>query len=57
MRNAKEELLKHIGCRKVKYVFIRYREEYSEGKLIIKGTLEEVLNLLDFTYDSGYGGQ
>ena len=50
--NAKEELLKHIGDREVKYVVVFFRRNKS-----IQGTLDEVLPRLDFKYDSGYGSQ
>lgn len=53
--NAKEELLKHIGDREVKYVRVisgGYRKT-----AVIEGTLDEVLPSLDFKYDSGYGSQ
>lgn len=49
--NAKKELIDHIEDRNVKYVCVNY------FKREIKGTLPEVLPLLDFEYDSGYGGQ
>ena len=51
--NAKTELLAHIKERKVKYVYVRKIEDEEE----IEGTLEEVLPLLDFDYEAGYGSQ
>lgn len=53
--NAKEELLKHIGAREVKYVRVisgGYRKT-----VVIEGTLDEVLPRLDFKYNNDYGGQ
>ena len=50
--NAKEELLKHIGDREVKYVRV-----YRGNNKVIEGTLDEVLPSLDFLYDNGYGSQ
>lgn len=52
--NAKQELLKHVKDREVKYVLIARASEPEDG-LAIQGTLEEVLPLLDFEYDDGYG--
>lgn len=54
--NAQKELLEHIGTRKVDFVSVAIRQCYSSPKEI-KGTLEEVLPLMNFEYDSGYGGQ
>lgn len=47
--NAKEELLKHIGAREVKYVVVFFRRNKS-----IQGTLDEVLPRLDFEYTHGW---
>ena len=52
MTNARAELQSHIesiGAPAVYYVSVSF------GKFA--GTLEEVLPLLDFNYDSGFGGQ
>ena len=57
MNNAKKELIEHIGDRKVEFVSIAYRKDYGEQPARIKGALEDVLLLLDFDYDDGYGGQ
>lgn len=54
--NAKEELLKHIEGREVKYVRVIREMTYDE-KETIEGTLDEVLPRLDFEYDNGYGRQ
>lgn len=61
--NAKQELLKHIGDRGVKYVHIVLEGcvviggKWGDNPQTISGTLDEVLPGLDFDYDSGYGGQ
>lgn len=55
--NAKEELIEHIGDRNVKYVHIIFGDEYSKDRRTISGTLTDVLPLLNFEYDEGYGGQ
>ena len=54
--NAKQELLDHIEDREVKYVRVA-RNDYPEDDILIQGKLKEVLPLLDFDYDNGYGGQ
>jgi hypothetical protein len=54
--NAKQELLAHIDGRSVDHICIAFRTGYGEFTPI-EGSLEEVLPLLDFNYDSGYGGQ
>lgn len=51
--NAKQELIEHIGNREVKYVHI----EYYKDRKTIAGTLSEVLPLLYFEYDEGFGWQ
>ena len=57
--NAKNELLEHIKDREVIYVEISeisYRAfPFSQSSL--EGTLAEVLPLMDFEYDAGYGSQ
>ena len=56
--NAREELIKHIGDRDVKHVHITVWDESKRTIAgTIAGTLPEVLPLLDFEYDNGYGGQ
>lgn len=57
--NAKQELIEHIGDRKVKYVYITFDNgcAWREGCRTIAGTLPDVLPLLDFEYDNEYGGQ
>lgn len=59
--NAKKELLDHIEDRGVKYArVIRVsviREHSYDNKETIDGTLDEVLPMLDFEYDNGYGRQ
>jgi hypothetical protein len=57
--NAKNELLEHIKDRKVIYVQIReisYRA-FPLSQSSIEGSLDEVLPLMDFEYDAGYGSQ
>ena len=53
----KKELLEHIEGMNVEFVRIAYRKSYSVEPLIIEGSLEDVIKLLDFTYDNGYGSQ
>jgi hypothetical protein len=55
--NAQKELVEHVQSRKVEFVSIAIRKGYDDEPLRIKGTLEEVLPLLNFEYDNGYGGQ
>lgn len=57
MENARIELLEHIADRKVDLVRIGVYQGWGVAPLRIEGTLDEVLPLLDFEYDSGYGGQ
>jgi hypothetical protein len=51
MQNAKVELIYHVGKREVEYVKV-----LLEGKLI-EGSLDDVIDKLDFSYDNGPGGQ
>lgn len=57
--NAKTEILKHIEDRKVEYVLVTVDHHSRNGvkEETIHGTLEEVLPLLDFTYNDRYGFQ
>jgi len=57
--NARKELLKHVTDtgREVRYVHVILGSEYSCRRMTVRGTLPEVLPLLDFEYDNGYGGQ
>lgn len=57
MSNAKKELIEHVDGREVEFVSIAFGRSYDDDVKRIKGTLEEVLPLLDFDYDDGYGGQ
>lgn len=57
MINAKKELIEHIKDRPVKYIHIAIRSGYHGDPLRFKGVLDDVLPNLDFSYDSGYGGQ
>ena len=54
--NAKEELIKHVAGKEVAFVSIIFKNNI-DGIIVIKGDLEEVLPLLDFEYNNGYGGQ
>ena len=57
--NAKNELLLHIEDREVIYIEIsqiNYRA-FPFNQSSIQGTLAEVLPLMDFEYDAGYGSQ
>lgn len=63
--NAHKEFLEHVGERKVKCAEIRYEWGYGEdenaGFRLKQGySLNEwrmFINVLDFEYDNGYGGQ
>jgi len=73
MKNAKEEIVKHIEGRKVIYVdieivsmeFDRDIDDLNDPEQsplswvpkTIQGKLEDVLPLLDFQYDNGFGYQ
>lgn len=54
--NARKELLEHVRGKKVELVKIAIFNSCG-GIIRIEGTLEEVIPLLDFEYDIGYGGQ
>ena len=56
LTNAKQELIEHVGDRKVDFVSVAFKR-YGEPLVQIKGELDEVLPLLDFEYENGYGGQ
>ena len=55
--NAKEELIKHVAGKEVAFVSIVFNKNIMNDIIVIKGELEEVLPLLDFDYDNGYGWQ
>ena len=55
--NAKTELLGHIDGREVKYVHVFMEEDTSHPPIDVRGTLQDVLRLLDFEYDADFGGQ
>ena len=55
--NAKKELIKHIEDREVELIRIAISKGYGKEPKRIEGTLEQVLPLLNFSYDNGYGGQ
>ena len=57
MRNAKDELLEHVGGMVVEFIRIAYRKGYYEKPLFIDGSLGDSVKLLDFSYDSGFGSQ
>lgn len=59
MTNAKEEFLEEMTGKHLKCAMISH---YRKGKLHLKvgyssNELDQFLESLDFTYDSGYGGQ
>lgn len=56
-RNAREELLSHVSGRDVKYVKVVYGRDHHSTKKCWQGTLDEVLEHLDFGYYSGCGSQ
>ena len=56
MINAKEELLREVGEKEVELVRIVFGKKHQPQQ-IIEGSLVEVLPMLDFEYDDGYGGQ
>ena len=59
-KNAKAELLEHIsGKGTVVYVQVTYMslEVVDQPDRVIRGTLDELLPMLDVEYDPGYGGQ
>ena len=59
--NAQKELLEHIEDREVKHVHIVYENSYGgescENEIVISGSLEDVIERLNFDYDSGFGIQ
>lgn len=57
MTNIREELLEHIDDKEVEYVSLALDQGYDEPSLKFKGELSDVIDSLDISYDSGYGGQ
>lgn len=55
--NAKQELIEHIADRVVTHIHIRISDNYYKHSRTIAGSLSDVLPLLDFDYNNGYGGQ
>ena len=55
--NAKEELIKYVAGKEVAFVSIVFHKYLTHDLIVVKGKLEEVLPLLDFDYDNGYGTQ
>ena len=53
---AQKELLEHIEGREVKHIHIVYEESY-ENKITIAGSLQDVIEKLNFDYYEGFGGQ
>ncbi len=49
--------MKHIGDREVEYVKIEYCKYYSDAPLRLEGGLKDVLPMLEFEYDCGFGSQ
>jgi hypothetical protein len=57
-QNAKNELLDHIEDRKVVFVSIQAGRWYApDEQKVFAGELNEVLPMLDFSYDNGFGSQ
>ncbi len=57
MTNAKKELIEHIEGREVELVRIAVEKRYGEDPVRFEGSLSDVIDSLDFIYDSGYGAQ
>lgn len=57
MINAAKELLEHIEGKEVDFIKIRFLRSSKEGPLNIEGTLDQVLPMLNFSYDNGWGMQ
>tara|TARA_R110000822_G_scaffold265188_1_gene389168 strand:+ start:182 stop:472 length:291 start_codon:yes stop_codon:yes gene_type:complete len=58
MTNAKVEIIGHVNGKDVELIRIVFGKSYgSKQQLFINGSLNEVLERLDFEYDNGYGGQ
>tara|TARA_R110000824_G_scaffold126951_4_gene286742 strand:- start:2633 stop:2923 length:291 start_codon:yes stop_codon:yes gene_type:complete len=58
MTNAKVEIIGHVNGKDVELIRIVFGKSYGlKQQLFINGSLNEVLERLDFEYDNGYGGQ
>lgn len=57
MRNAKQELIAHIGDREVELVRLVFGTSYDDDRKKIEGKLEDVIPELDFEYYNGFGAQ
>ena len=58
MINAKKEIMEHIDGKDVELIRIVFSHSYgSQQNLFINGSLDEVLEKLDFNYDDGFGSQ
>ena len=58
MRNAKTEILNQINGREVEYIRVEMIDPNTYEPLKpVEGRLDEVLPLMDFEYDGGYGAQ
>ena len=54
--NLKKETIEHIGNMDVKYIRVIQQKGLYDKK-VYEGTLNEVINKLDFYYDNGYGSK
>ena len=55
---AKDELIEHIKDRKVLFISIQFGRTYCpDEQKVFSGELHEVLPMLDFSYDNGFGSQ
>lgn len=62
--NAKQEFIEHVGTKEVQAAILMYELSYSEPlkKFVLKerynkDNYNEFLELLNFDYDDGFGGQ
>ena len=58
--NAKKEILGHINNREVEFIRVEILDRRGLSSVMtkpIEGKLDEVLPLVDFDYDDGYGSQ
>ena len=58
MTHAQKELIAHVGSNDVELIRIVFgRSCGSNPQIFIEGSMNDVLPMLDFEYDSGYGSQ
>lgn len=57
--NAKIELLAHLKetDKDIEYIYIKYYNHKYRSNLVFKGKLSQVINELNFNYDSSFGAQ